>query len=135
MEFESDLGEHRMILVTPRSPAEIEVLLRAEVDEWPARWWYLPGHIRGTSAVCGWVDSTGFRLRNRSYPVYSSEAIGSFQPHSMGTAIHISFCEPLIAKPFEWLFPRRAIDHEVILHFVRQTLRITEPSGLANGGV
>jgi hypothetical protein len=82
-----------------------------------ARYW------RGTSEVCGRVDDAGFRLRNRRGPGFSSEAIGRFRPHPTGTAIDLSFREPFIAAAYEWLIPRRAIDHKVILRFVRRTLR------------
>jgi len=82
-----------------------------------ARYW------RGTSPVCGQVDDAGFRLRNRQRPGFSSEAIGTFRPHPTGTAIEISFREPLIARAYEWMIPRRAIDREVILRFLKRTLQ------------
>jgi len=84
--------------------------------------------------VCGQVDDSGFRLRHRQGPAYSSEAIGRFRPHRVGTEIEISFREPLLAKAYEWLLPRREIDHDVILDFVVQTLQIAEPGVAANAG-
>lgn len=117
-----------MTLIAPFSPSQAATLLSEEIDEWPGFWACLLSlngrYWNGTSSVCGRVDGAGFQLRNRQGPHFSSEAIGLFQPHLLGTAIEVSFREPLIAMPYEWLIRRRAIDHEVILDFVRQTLRI-----------
>ena len=117
-----------MTLITSFSPTQSAALLRGEIDEWPGHWGRAltlnARYWRGTSPVCGRVDDAGFRLRNRQGPAFSSEAVGIFRPHPTGTAIEISFREPFIAVVYERLVRRRAIDHEVILGFVRQTLRI-----------
>ena len=116
-----------MTLITSYSPTQTATLLREEIDEWPGFWGCAltlnASYWRGTSPVCGQVDNAGFRLRNRQGPGFSSEAIGTFRPHPTGTEIEISFREPLIARAYEWLIPRRVIDHEVILRFLRRTLQ------------
>ena len=127
-----------MILVTPLSARRIATLLKEQVDVWPGFWSCLVSlngrYWRGTSTVCGSVDDAGFRLRNRQGPAYSIEAIGQFRPNRLGTEIEISFREPFLASAYEWLLHRRALDQEVILDFVRQTLGIAEPGGSTEPG-
>jgi hypothetical protein len=116
-----------MTIVTPYSVSQAATLLREEMDEWPGFWECVltlnARYWRGTSPVCGRVDDAGFRMRNRAGPGFSSEAVGVFRSHPTGTAIEISFREPFLASAYEWLLRRRSNDHEVILGFLRQTLR------------